>query len=134
MVDRGGHGRHGTAPLRALLEERLERPSTSRSRYERILRRLIRIAQLPEPDMNVRLHGYIVDCVWHELRLVVEVDSYTYHGSRAMFESDRRRDAVLGAAGWTVIRVTGRQLEHEPYAVIATLAQALSLAQAARAA
>jgi very-short-patch-repair endonuclease len=125
VLDRSGRGRKGAALLGALLDERLNRPSTSRSRYERILRELIRAADLPEPEMNVPLHGYVVDCVWRELRIVVEVDGYVYHGNRTKFESDRRRDAVLEAAGWTVIRITRRQLDQEPYAVIARLAQAL---------
>jgi very-short-patch-repair endonuclease len=36
----------------------------------------------------------------------VEVDGYGVHGHRAAFERDRRRDQVLAAAGYTVLRVT----------------------------
>ena len=77
------------------------------------------------------LHGYIADCMWREVRIVVVLDSYTYHGSRAKFESDRKRDAILKAAGWIVIRITRRQLDHEPLAVIARIAQTLTWAEAA---
>jgi very-short-patch-repair endonuclease len=129
VLARAGSGRKGAALLTALVDDRTGRASTSRSKYERILRRLIRAAELPQPEMNLPLHGLKVDCMWRELRLVVEVDGYRYHGSRAKFESDRRRDAILKAAGWVVVRVTPRQLDHEPFAVIARLAQAISWAQ-----
>jgi very-short-patch-repair endonuclease len=42
------------------------------------------------------------------------------------FERDRRRDQVLVAAGWRVIRITWRQLTKEPLAVLARLAMALA--------
>jgi hypothetical protein len=45
----------------------------------------------------------------------------------AAFERDRRRDQRLAAAGFQVIRITWRQLEAEPMAVLARLAQALAL-------
>jgi very-short-patch-repair endonuclease len=62
---------------------------------------------------------------------VVEVDGYGTHGGRVAFERDRRRDQVLVAAGYRVIRITWRQLTQEPYGVIARLAQALAISPAA---
>lgn len=58
---------------------------------------------------------------------MLEVDGFRFHGSRAAFERDRRRDQRLAAAGFQVIRITWRQLEQEPMAVVARLAQALAL-------
>ena len=43
--------------------------------------------------------------------VVVELDSWEYHRTRAAFERDRRRDRDLIAAGWTVLRVTWRDLD-----------------------
>ncbi|HXH36619.1 MAG TPA: type IV toxin-antitoxin system AbiEi family antitoxin domain-containing protein [Plantibacter sp.] len=43
-------------------------------------------------------------------RLVVEVDGFAYHSDPARFESDRRRDALLTAAGQVVIRLSFRQV------------------------
>jgi very-short-patch-repair endonuclease len=59
---------------------------------------------------------------------VLEVDGHTFHGHRTAFERDRKRDQVLVAAGYRVIRVTYKQLLDEPLAVIARLAQALAQA------
>ena len=33
--------------------------------------------------------------MWPEQRLVLEVDGYSYHGHRAKFEHDRRKDMAL---------------------------------------
>jgi very-short-patch-repair endonuclease len=72
------------------------------------------------------MYGYVIDCVWEDRRLIVEFDGYGVHGHRRAFESDRRRDAVLAAAGYVVIRITWLQLTREPYAVLATVAAALA--------
>lgn len=117
-------GRPGTAKIRALLEADAE-PADARSRGERMLLSLIRRANLPEPLVNEPFHGFQIDMRWPEHRLALEFDGHRFHGSRAAFERDRRRDQVLAAAGYTVIRVTWRQLTEEPYAVIARLAMAL---------
>ncbi len=87
---------------------------------------LVRTAGLPEPLVNRDVAGYTVDFVWPGSRLVVEVDGYRYHGHRAAFERDRRKDMALLAAGYRVIRVTWRQLCHEPLFVAAMLAGALT--------
>ncbi|MHB1836325.1 MAG: DUF559 domain-containing protein [Solirubrobacteraceae bacterium] len=122
--------RSGTGKLRALL--RSERsPAMTRSEAERALRRLVSAAELPEPLFNVRLHGMQIDALWSAQRLAVEVDGYPFHGHRAAFERDRRRDQRLAAAGYTVIRITWRQLRDEPMAVAVRLAQALASADAA---
>jgi len=125
-------GRRGSPLLAKLLEGRRE-PALTRSEAERRLIALIRSARLPTPSTNVRLHGYSVDALWREQRLVVEVDGFRYHGGRNAFERDRAKGATPTAAGFDVMRVTWRQMEDEAYAVIARLAQALAWAQARRA-
>jgi very-short-patch-repair endonuclease len=100
-------------------------PGLTRSEAERRLQRLIRAAKLPRPVTNVKVAGWEVDVFWPAARLVVEVDGYAYHGNRAAFERDRRKDAALVGAGYTVIRVTWRQIEEEPLAVVALLARLL---------
>jgi very-short-patch-repair endonuclease len=90
------------------------------------MRALLRAAELPQPLANVPLLGYVADFLWPELKLIVETDGFDFHSSRSAFEHDRRRDQKLAAAGYTVIRVTRRQLEQEPYAVIARIAQAIA--------
>ena len=52
--------------------------------------------------------------------------SYTFHSSRRSFERDRRKDRDLQALGYTVLRITWRQLTEEPEAVVATITRALA--------
>ena len=72
------------------------------------------------------MSGHVVDFLWRAERLIVEVDEYQFHGHRAAFERDRRRDQALRAAGYVVIRLTWRALQEEPFGVVADLARALA--------
>jgi very-short-patch-repair endonuclease len=117
--------RAGTGVLRALLEKDGP-PSLTRSEAEERLLHLIRSSGLPHPVVNARLGPFEVDLLWRPQRLVVEVDGFQYHSSRAAFERDRLRDAELQARGYGVMRVTWRQIVDEPEAVVVRLAQALS--------
>ncbi len=119
------------APLRpgaTLLGAELDReggPRWTQSEAERRMLRLIRDAGLPPPRTQVRVAGWPADFLWAQHRLIVEVDGYDYHGHRAAFERDRKRDAAHVLAGYRVIRVTWRQLNDEPLAVATTIARAL---------
>ncbi|MGI8921973.1 MAG: DUF559 domain-containing protein [Solirubrobacteraceae bacterium] len=121
-VRQRARGRRGVAKLRALLNA----PVLTRSEAERRMINLVRSARLPSPAANARIGGHEVDLVWRHDRLVVEVDGYAFHATRAAFERDRVRDAELQAAGYRVIRVTWRQIAEEPAAVVARLAQVLN--------
>ncbi|MEX2528239.1 MAG: DUF559 domain-containing protein [Gemmatimonadota bacterium] len=114
----------GVRILRSLLGD-VDRRALTRSEAEERLLELVRKARLPSPHVNVLLAGYEVDFLWRGARLVLEVDGFAYHSSRASFEQDRRRDAILSARGFRVIRITWRQITREPEAVLARLAQAL---------
>jgi hypothetical protein len=123
-LQRGAH-RPGAALVRGLLAA--ERgPAFTRAELERRLLALIREAGLPAPVLNGTLLGFEVDFHWPEHRLVVETDGFRFHAHARSFERDRRRDQVLVAAGWRVIRITWRQLTDEPLAVLARLAMALA--------
>jgi hypothetical protein len=55
------------------------------------------------------------DFAWPDRKIVVETDGRRTHGTNHAFESDRRRDQRLIAAGWRVIRTTWRQLKDRPH-------------------
>jgi very-short-patch-repair endonuclease len=116
-------GRRGARALSRAL--RLE-PALMRSRAERRLRQLVRAAGLPRPQYNTRVCGHEVDVLWRRARLVIEIDGFDYHSTRAAFERDRRRDAELMQAGFRVVRLTWRQICDEPEAVVARLAALLA--------
>lgn len=100
-------------------------PLWTKSEGERHMLRLIRAARLPPPHTQVRIAGFEADFLWPEPKLIVEVDGFQFHGHRAAFERDRKRDAAHVLAGYRVIRFTWRQLTDEPLAVAVTIARAL---------
>ena len=100
-------------------------PALTRSEAEERLLALVRAAGLPPTETNSRVGHHEVDFLWRAARLVVEVDGYAFHASRASFERDRLRDAELQAVGLRVMRVTWRQIVDEPLALVSRLAQAL---------
>jgi very-short-patch-repair endonuclease len=128
-LDRAGR-RAGVRTVKQVLQAHSDHGFT-RSKAERLLRDLIRRAQLPPARHNVHVLGREVDALWPDQKLIVEVDGWQHHNRRAQFESDRARDRRLTAAGYRVIRVTWWQLVHEPVAVAASIAAALARAAAA---
>ena len=118
--------RPGARALKTLLDD-AGAPALTRSEAEDRLLALIRAAEFPAPEVNVRIGRHEVDFLWRDQRLVVEVDGFAFHSSRAAFERDRRRDAELGTLGFRVMRVTWRQIVDEPQALIARLATALAV-------
>ena len=124
--------RCGAHPGRGNLEAalNLDLVALLRSDHERILYELIVEAGLPRPQTNVWVLDYELDMLWRDLGLVVEVDAYGTHGSRARFNADRRRDARLRTeAGLTTVRITKETIEHQPLVALATVAQAITQAQ-----
>jgi very-short-patch-repair endonuclease len=122
-LNRAPRNHPGAAIVRAIWQEG---GTYDRSKAERIIRRLCRQAQLQQPIVNARVEGFRADFLWPDARLILEVDGYLTHGTRLAFESDRRRDQVHIAAGYVVIRITWRQLQTEPVAILARLAQAMA--------
>jgi very-short-patch-repair endonuclease len=98
--------------LRLSLDNRFELDHT-RSKLEARFLALCARHRLPKPEVNVRVGPFLVDFLWRERRLVVEVDGWRSHGTRSAFESDRARDAKLKLLGYDVVRFTWRQVTAE---------------------
>jgi very-short-patch-repair endonuclease len=107
-----GRGRRALRPVRLLLAD-LRPPDEGRSPLEIRFPAFLREHRLPAPAQNVLVLGHEVDALWPAAKLVVELDSWEYHGHRAAFERDRARDPKLMIAGYRTIRVTHRRLDHE---------------------
>jgi very-short-patch-repair endonuclease len=76
---------------------------------------------LPIPEVNVYVHGWLVDAHWPGSKLVVEIDGLRGHRSPAQLYTDHQRDLELRAAGYIVLRYTERQLKDTPAAVAADI-------------
>jgi very-short-patch-repair endonuclease len=106
-------------------------PDGTRSELEADFLTLCRRYRLPKPEVNVRIGPYVVDFLWPDHHLVVEVDAYSTHGSRSVFESDRARDVQLRLWGYEVFRFTRLQIADEAGAIAATLRTLLGSARLA---
>ena len=115
--------RPGAAAVRAMIAT--PGAGVTRSALEELFLGLVNDARLPRPETNVALwiggQFIEVDCLWREQRVIVELDGYETHRTRAAYENDRARDRMLTAAGWHVMRVTWRQLHEEPDAILRDL-------------
>lgn len=119
-----GPGRRAQRPIRDLLS-RERSTGVLRSPLESDFGSFCREHGLPSPATNAYVLGLEVDAVWPVARLVVELDGFAYHGHRAAFERDRKRDAALQVAGYRVLRLTHRRIASEPAAVAAELRRLL---------
>jgi hypothetical protein len=113
-------GRWGRKPLREILADAVIEPATREELEARFLE-LCREAGLPKPVINTLVEGKLVDAVWPEQKLIVELDSWAFHHHRKAFEDDRERDFALTLADYRVVRITWRQLTREPETVKARL-------------
>jgi very-short-patch-repair endonuclease len=117
--------KRGTRALRALAP-----PTHTKQDLEARFHTFLNDRRFPRPQTNILIEGKEVDFAWPDRRLIVELDSWEFHRTRHAFEDDRRTDRRLKAAGWTVIRITWRDLD-EPDALEAELS-ALGLAPGRR--
>jgi very-short-patch-repair endonuclease len=112
-----GQGKPGSAALRQALKTHQPRLAHTRSEFERVFLAICEAAGLPLPELNQRVEGWTVDAVWRHRRLIVELDGYDNHHTRAQMARDRRKDLALRAAGFVVVRYTWHQL-HEDRALV----------------
>ncbi len=121
-------GRRGAGRLRDALQRHQPRLARTRSELERAFVALCERHAIPLPELNVHVEGWLVDALWSDQRLVVELDGLRAHRTPAQLERDHERDLKLRAAGFVVLRYTWRQVTEHPGAVAAELETALSSA------
>ena len=124
--------RAGRTPAgRKLRLLRAEGVQLTRSEAERILRRLLKQAGLPQPETDYPIGRYFADFAWPQHKLIVEFDGFATHGHKQAFTPDRKRGADITVKNWSVMHVTWDELTNEPYAVVARIAGALAVREAA---
>lgn len=120
ILDRGS-GHQGIARLRRAVNEWDPSIAATKSNVEALFLRLRKKYGIPAPDVNVDVGGFEVDCLWPDRRVIVELDTYTYHGDPVAFEKDRNRDLILEGMGFRVLRITAVMLENQEERVMSTL-------------
>jgi hypothetical protein len=105
-------GRRGAARMAELIDRYTPTPGANDG-IEREFGLILREEGLPVPQVNVLVHGILVDCWWPEARFVVELDSRAFHATWEARERDLARDAALLREGITTLRVTDRRMRRE---------------------
>lgn len=121
-----GLGREGIGRLREAVEEWDPLVVVTKSNLESRFLGLRRKYRIPEPEVNVDIGDFQVDCFWRDRNTIVELDTYTFHGDPVSFEKDHSRDLILEGMGFQVHRVTGVMLDKREAMVMNTLRNLLS--------
>lgn len=126
--------RAGSRTIRACLARRRETVGHSRSWLEEVFLPFLDEHRLVRPPrinawVQVGERRFQVDCLWPQIKAIVELDGFASHGTRSAFGEDRARDRRLRTAGYTVTRVAPEQIRDEP----ADLADDLRILLGARA-
>ena len=125
LIDEGA-GRKGIKELRYQLrywdEEMLNALSILETRFIAVCKK----RGIEVPKTNQWVSGLMVDFIWPNLRIVVEVDGFTFHGDRVAFERDHDRAAILMRDGYLRLAFTWRQVIETPDEVVATVLAAMA--------
>lgn len=105
-------GRPGVPALRAAIEGLPLGRRAPDSVLEPLAARLFARAGVSGWVFHAHVCGFELDFAFERERVDIEVDGWRWH--RGAFEADRRRDAILTAAGWAVVRFTWRQVTRQP--------------------
>jgi hypothetical protein len=124
-IRRRCRGHRGVRKLDLVLAG-LHEPDDVRSPLETLFLELCRARDVPLPSTNVLVESFLVDCHWPREGLVVELDSWGYHGNRQAWERDHSRDATLRMAGYEIHRLTYRRVAEEPARVAAEVLELLA--------
>lgn len=108
-------GRRGSPAAAALLAVASDRAG---SHAERVLVRLLRVAEIRGWTLHHRTLGYELDLAFVRERVAVEVDGWAWHVDRGRFQADRVRQNALVHDGWRVLRYTWHDLTVRPDEVV----------------
>ena len=111
----------GVAKLQAVLA-RYRNTTSRRSELEVAFDRFLAAhPELPEPERNVYIGRWEIDCFWPAHGLAVELDGRPYHVSVRDMEKDRVKDADLQKLGVIPLRFTDFRIEHDVAGILVDL-------------
>ena len=125
-------GQRGVARVKRAAADYLPHPGRKSKLEQSFDRWLNRHPEIPEPQRNIFLGPWEIDCYWPQQRLALELDGREFHIAAQEFERDRLKDAWLQRNGNRVLRVTWRRWHHDRVGAESDLAALLALAQSQR--
>jgi len=128
-------GRKGIALVRAVLATRQPGYVPPASVAESMLLRVLRLGGLPRPVLQFGhpgsgYEGRRVDAAYPDARLLIEVDSRTWHGGWTDRERDLNRDLAASAVGFDTLRISYTTLVEQPEWLVEKIRGALAAAAA----
>lgn len=118
-------GRKGAGRLRRIASEVDPAVLETRSVTEIDFLALWRRTEMHLPLVNVLVEGHLVDFLWPKEKVIVEADSWGFHGDPSSFERDYETDVDLIAAGYDVHHATYKMLSRDPDPFLANVRRAL---------
>ena len=131
--------RHGDVSKRGLVERARSTPDRYRTRCLRValaadgraanpFESVLRAIALDVPGLDVEPQVWVgkvgrPDLVDERLRLVIEADSFEFHGHRKALKADCERYNAFALAGYTVVRFSWEHVMHHPDYVRAVLGE-----------
>jgi very-short-patch-repair endonuclease len=133
LTETGAFGRPGTRMLRLVLAALKDDDPPTESELEDLVLAVLAAAGLELPNRQVEVGGTTapigrIDFLYRGAGIVIEADSKRWHGNWVATEADHRRDALLTAAGFHVIRTNFQQLVEEPELFVNAIRGALARA------
>lgn len=133
LAETGAFGRPGTRMLRLVLAALQDDEPPTESELEDLVLAVLAAAGLDLPSRQIQVGGTTapigrIDFLYRVSAIVIEADSKRWHGNWVATENDHRRDALLTAAGFHVIRTNYQQLVEEPELFVNAIRGALARA------
>lgn len=120
LIDRS-LGRPGVKRFRSVVGRDLAAELHSLSELELRFVELLRSAKVVMPEINHDVESMMVDAVWHDAKVVVELDGFEFHKLPRDLRNDNARTRRLVLAGYRVIRFVWRDLVESSGDVTAAL-------------
>jgi hypothetical protein len=118
-------GRRGIRALRSVLDGAVD-PALVRSVLELRFLELCEQQGIVRPLVNEPFGPWVPDFTWPSRLVIVETDGWNFHRTAAARRRDAEKDAWLRARGFTVIRLTWRDVTEHPVATAARVQSALT--------
>jgi len=110
-------GERGTVALKQICEEYLPRQDRKSGLERSFDRYLAKHPEIPDPQRNIHLGPFEIDCYWPEHQLALELDGRPYHTIIEDIDRDRRKDTWLQAHSIQILRVTDSRWKRDKQGV-----------------
>jgi hypothetical protein len=122
------HGRPGTGRVKQVCEEYLPRTDRKSGLERSFDRWLHKHPEIPQPQRNIYLGPWEIDCYWPAHNLALELDGRPYHIVINEIERDHRKNTWLQIHNTHILRVTDSRWKRDKRGVHHDLLNMLALA------